>query len=83
MKEIITEAQKRIIEDLMNEAPENADAIIAMGRDMFHQGQVKGMIMGGVFVTVGLAIGAGASAAVLYFDSKKKLEELEQQLDEI
>lgn len=80
MKEIINVAQKKVIEDLMNASTENADAIVAMGKDMFHQGQVKGMVIGGVAVALGMTIGVGGSVLVMYAKAKKQLEEVDEQM---
>lgn len=76
MKEIITEAMKKEIEEIANSG--HAEALIAFGHDMFHQGELKGLIVGAGCVAAGSAVALGGIIFHVRKNEKEVLEELEK-----
>ena len=59
---IISEEQKRIIEQIAKESTENKESVIAFGAELYHAGRIKGamstlsLVIAGALGTFGLEV---------------------------
>lgn len=75
MRKLITEEQKREIENLASDG--HYDALISFGADMYHRGIIKGAIL----ATVGIIGGVAVTKIVKVVKTKisKKSEKVEKE----
>lgn len=69
MSKLISEAQKREIENL---ATEHWDALIAYGADLYRDGLIKGAIIGIVSATLGTTISIAVKEIKKYKQTKEE-----------